>query len=418
MMGIEQKYKAPLDHIRVLDLTDEKGQFCGKLLADLGADVIKIEPPGGDAVRRRAPFFHDSPDEERGLLWFAYNTNKKSVTLNLERLDGQRIFKILARKAALVLESYSPGYMSKLGLDYNNLASENPGIVMTSITPFGQTGPYSDYKAYDIVLMAMGGSMSICGDPDRPPVRESVEQAYQIAGAQAAMASVLALRFHSLTGEGQHVDVSMQECITPVVIFEMGQWEGEGYNAKRLGVRRRRGITYSRDLWPCKDGHIGWRLMGGRLGAPTMYALVEWMDSEGMAGELKEIKWESVDMSQLTQQELSRWEDIIVCFFEKHTKAEIYDMALNKRMLICPGYNIKELLNYKQLTERGFWEAVEYPEMGCTITHPGAFCKMSVSPLMRLHRSPLIGEHNEEIYLNELGLSRQDLIILKEQGII
>jgi benzylsuccinate CoA-transferase BbsE subunit len=412
-----EKQGGALSHIRVLDLTDEKGQLCGKLLADLGADVIKVEPPGGDPARQKGPFFHNEPDKEKSLFWFGHNLNKKSLTLNIENPTGRQILKKLVRRVDLVVESYAPGYMATLGLGYNELKAENPRIILTSITPFGQTGPYANYKAYDLILMAMSGYMFTCGDADRPPVRITVGQAYAAAGVQAAVGSLLALRYCSLTNKGQHVDIAMRECL-PSGGFDVYFWEADGSIGQRLGLRHRRASIYIRDLWPCKDGYIGWRLMVGMLGAPTAYKLVAWMESEGMAGELKEVKWESVDMTQLTQEQMERWENIIIPFFKKHTKAEIYDMALKKGMLMAPAYNVSELLDYPQLSERDFWANINYPELGGNITHPGAFCKMSESPLVSPHRAPLIGEHNEEIYLNELGLSDQDLARLKEQGII
>jgi benzylsuccinate CoA-transferase BbsE subunit len=413
-----KKSGGALSRIRVLDLTDEKGQYCGKLLAELGADVIKIEPPEGDKARQKSPFYQNITDKGKSLFWFAYNTNKKSITLNIEDSEGRRIFKSLVRKVNLVVESFPLGHMSRLGLGYDELQVENPCIVVTSVTPFGQTGSYSNYKANDLILNAISGFIYACGDADRPPVRITVEQSYIVAGVQAAAFSVLALRYNPITGKGQHVDVSMQECIPTSLGFDLPYWEEEGYIAQRMGVRRRRGNIYVRDLWPCKDGYFGWRLLGGELGSTTMYALVEWMDKEGMAGELKNTKWETLDVMKVTQEQLERWESIIIPFLKKHTKAEIYEMALKKAMLMAPANNIKEVLDYPQLSARDFWADVEYPELRCTITHPGGFCKMSESPLALLRRAPMIGEHNHEIYINELGLSKQDLTSLKKRGVI
>jgi crotonobetainyl-CoA:carnitine CoA-transferase CaiB-like acyl-CoA transferase len=206
-----QKVELLLEPYRVLDLTDAKGLLCGKILADLGADVIKIERPGGDPARNIGPFYHGIPHPEKSLFWFAYNANKKSITLNIESTDGQELLKKLVAKTNIVLESFTPGYMESLGLSYEKLTSVNRQLIMVSISAFGQTGPYKDYKASDIVLVAMGGSMYLYGDSDRPPVRISFPQAYLHASADAAVASVIALYYQQVIGEGQHVDVSAQE---------------------------------------------------------------------------------------------------------------------------------------------------------------------------------------------------------------
>jgi crotonobetainyl-CoA:carnitine CoA-transferase CaiB-like acyl-CoA transferase len=167
-----------LGHYRVLDLADVKGMLCGKILADLGADVIRVEPPGGDPGRNIPPFYNDIPDPEKNLYWFGFNTNKRGITLDLETDDGRDRLKRLTESSDFVIESFPPGYMDSLGLGYSALSQSNPQIIVTSITPFGQTGPYKDYKASDIEIMAMSGLMYLCGDPDRPPVRCSFPLSY------------------------------------------------------------------------------------------------------------------------------------------------------------------------------------------------------------------------------------------------
>src|SRR3990170_3305135 len=168
-----KKAEGMLSPYRVLDLTDEKGLLCGKILGDLGADVIKIERPGGDPARRIGPFYHDEPHPEKSLFWFAFNTSKRGITLNIETADGQEIFKRLVQTADFVIETFPPGYLAKLGLGYSDLEKINPGIILVSITPFGQTGPYKDWKGADIVAWATGGDMAPWGEPDRPPIRIS-----------------------------------------------------------------------------------------------------------------------------------------------------------------------------------------------------------------------------------------------------
>ena len=202
-MAKKEKMEGMLSPYRVLDLTDEKGFLCGKLLGDLGADVIKVERPGGDPARSIGPFYHDEADPEKSLFWFAFNTSKRGITLDIETAEGQEVFKRLVESADFVIESFPPGYMDQLGLGYSALEEVNPGIIMVSITPFGQTGPYKDYKAPDIVAWAMGGSMYPFGNADRPPVRISHHsQAYLHASGEAAVGAMLALYYRSITGEG------------------------------------------------------------------------------------------------------------------------------------------------------------------------------------------------------------------------
>jgi len=165
------KIEQLLGSYRVLDLSDEKGMFCGKFLGDFGADVIKIEPPGGSPARNIGPFYHDIPDPEKSLFWFAYNSSKRGITLNIETSDGQEIFKRLVKTADFIVETFTPGYMESLGLGYDTMNRINPRIIVCSITPFGQTGPYKDYKSSDLIALATGGLLYICGDPERPPVR-------------------------------------------------------------------------------------------------------------------------------------------------------------------------------------------------------------------------------------------------------
>jgi crotonobetainyl-CoA:carnitine CoA-transferase CaiB-like acyl-CoA transferase len=413
---VKQK-EGMLSPYRVIDLSDEKGMLCGKILGDLGADVIKIERPGGDPARNIGPFYHDIPDPEKSLFWFSYNTSKRGITLNLETADGQEIFKRLLKTADFVIESFSPGFMDELGLGYSTLEKINPRIILTSITPFGQTGPRKDYKASDIVTLAFGGFMSLTGDADRAPLRISVEQAYCHAGAQAAVASLIAHYYRELTGDGQHIDVSAQECIAYIIATEIA-WVQENQIIHRAGPRRVRGLVYQRDLWPCKDGHIGWRLLGGKFGAATQRALVEWMEREGMAGELKDVNWDSLNMAELSQEKCDEWEQLFGAFFLRHTKAEMQKWALKHEALIAPGYNPEELAGYQQLLSRDFWVEVEYPEIGTTIRHPGAFSKVSEASLEVSRRAPLIGEHNQEIYGEELGFSKEEMALLKTGGVI
>ncbi len=201
---------ALLSKYRVLDLCDERGALCGKILGDMGADVVKIEKPGGDRCRDIGPFYGNTPHRERSLFWFAFNNNKRGVTLNLETSAGKRIFGELVKRSDVVLESFEPGYLDKIGLGYEALRTINPKIVLTSITPFGQSGPYAGYKGTDMVVWALGGLMNLCGDADRPPLQVSLPQSFIAASTYAAEGTMIALYERGNSGLGQHVDLSAQ----------------------------------------------------------------------------------------------------------------------------------------------------------------------------------------------------------------
>jgi crotonobetainyl-CoA:carnitine CoA-transferase CaiB-like acyl-CoA transferase len=406
----------PLSPFRALDLTNEKGYFCGKILADLGADVIKVEPPEGDPGRNIGSFYHDIPDKEKSLYFFAYNTNKRSITLNIETRDGQEIFKRLVKTADFVIESFSPGYIDKLSLSYSMLKEMNPRIIMVSITPFGQTGPRKDWKASDIVAIAMGGLSHITGSPDRPPARVCVDQAYVIAGTQAAMGAMIAHYYREANGKGQYVDTSIQESVVLSALTVPQAWDLERFVWPRAGAFLPRSGKRVRHLWPCKDGYIAWRLFGGGLGLKTR-ALVEWMDSEGQADELTKVNWEKMDYLTVTPEAFDHWQSLFGKFFKTHTKAELCREALARGIVLFPASTPKDLVEDPQLEARDYWEEVKHPELKDTIIYPGALYK-STEISWRTRRAPLIGEHDDEIYEKELGLSRKTLTILKQTGVI
>jgi len=410
-----------LSGYRVLDLTDEKGFLCGKTLGDLGADVIKVEKPGGDPSRRLGPFYKDIQHPERSLYWFAYNANKRGITLNLECEEGRELFKRLVQKVDVVVESFPPGYMASIALGYDNLSSVNPSLILTSITPFGQEGPRSTYKDGDGVMWAMGGAMYISGDPDRPPVRVGFPQSYLHAGVAAALGTMIALYHRENTGEGQYVDVSIQECIVATNMNAPLFWDLNRMNLKRAG-QFRTGLSSAanqRLIWFCKDGSVNFPIFGGGAGAMTNRALTQWMEEEGMGNDyMRSIDWEAFDMAQATQEEFAKLEEGISLFFKAHTMEELYQGALQRRIMLYPVYTPKEIANNPQLKARGFWLEVEHPELGEKITYPGAFAKLSQTAVGIRRRAPLIGEHNEEIYCGELGFSKEELHHLKQRGVI
>jgi benzylsuccinate CoA-transferase BbsE subunit len=410
-----------LNGYRVLDLTDDKGALCSRILADLGADVIKIEKPEGDKSRNVGPFFQNIPDPAKSLFWFAYNLNKRGITLDIETRDGQELFLGLVRKADFVIESFPVGYMEGLGLDYSALSKINPRIVMTSVTPFGQTGPYKDYKASDIVIMAMGGFMYITGNPEEPPLRVSVPQAFLLASAHAAAATMIAHYYRQTSGTGQHVDVSAQQCVLWELTNAISLWELNQTILKRAGSYlsgRWTGIK-QRLLWPCKDGYVIFYVMGGIAGARTNRHIFEWMDEENMAPDyFREFDWETLDMTEQTEGMQQLIEEPIANFFLLHTKEELYVEGQKRDIVIGPVSSPGDILADPQLAARNFWIDIEHNELGAAIRYPGAFVKASETPCVIKCRAPLIGEHNSEIYEGELGLSQDTISALRQAGVI
>jgi benzylsuccinate CoA-transferase BbsE subunit len=409
-----------LSHLRALDLTDEKGFLGGKILADLGADVIKIERPGGDPSRRTGGFWGDIPHPERSLYWFAYNSSKRGITLNIKTADGREIFKKLMKTADFVIESFAPGYLDSLGLGYTDLSRINPGIIMASITPFGQAGPYRDYKDSDLVVMGLCGTLYQTGESDGPPVRISLPQSYLHAGADAAVGCMVAYHHRQAGGEGQHVDVSMQQSAAWFQANALPTWELNHVILKRSGAFRTGFYhgTEQRQVWPCQDGYVFFNVIGGRTGAKSLSALVTWMDSEGGTTDfLRDMDWDTFDMFTVSGDVIRQIEGTVGQFFLKHTARELLTEAVRRGVSLGPLSSMNDLLHDDNLRERHFWTEIEHPELGTTITYPREFVRSSEVDCSIRSRAPLIGEHNIEV-LSELGLSRRDIIILKQAGVI
>jgi crotonobetainyl-CoA:carnitine CoA-transferase CaiB-like acyl-CoA transferase len=403
-----------LSSYRVLDLTDEKGLLCGKILGDLGADVIKIERPGGDPARNIGPFYHDEVDPEKSLFWWAFNTSKRGITLDIEAAEGQETFKKLVKSADFVIESFPPGYLDRLGLGYSALEELNPGIILVSITPFGQTGPYKDYKAPDIVVWAMGGQMYPWGDVDRTPVRVSHHsQACLHAGAEAAAGAMLALYYREMTGEGQQVDVSIQDSVVRQTTYTiLPSWDMMKIVQPRMG---RSPAMPVRGTWPCKDGYVSWLYFFGPYARRFNLPFVRWMEDEGMANDfLKGFDWDTYDLATTAQEILDQLAEVPARYFLAHTKAELLEGAVKHGVMLYPVATIAETLASVQLAARGFWMKLEHPELGTSVTYPGAFAKTSEVPPRVSRRAPLIGEHNQEIFEQALGTPMEKLPTLKQ----
>ena len=411
-----------LSPYRVLDLTDERGLLCGKILADLGADVIQVEPPGGSTARNIGPFYHDDVHPEKSLFWWAYAVNKRGITLNLHTSDGRELLRRLVKEAHFLVESFPPGYLDGLGLGYMDLANINQSLVMVSITPFGQDGPYAHHKAPDIVGMAMGGFMYLTGDGDRPPIRVGFPHFYLHGAAAGATGAMIAHTHRSLTGEGQHVDVSCQQAVAKTLAHAPQSWDMEGVLVKRMGAyRQTSGETLVRVNWRCKDGHVNYMLQGGGPGvARSTRALLNWMDEEGMGNEdLNAVNWEELGYGQVKAEIMEMAVAPLEAFFAVHTKEEFTRGSVERRILLFPVATPRDILNHPQLKARDYFKEVFHPELNVPVPYPGPFVKSEGEELVGLRRRPpLVGEHNPEIYQQELGLTLEQLTTLREGGVI
>ena len=406
---------------RVLDLTDERGLLAGKILADLGADVVQIEPPGGNPARNIGPFYGDDPQPEKSLFWWAYAANKRSITLDLEQKGGQALLKKMVAEADFLVESFAPGYLDTLGLGYDLLAEINPKLVMVSITPFGQDGPYSNYQATDIVGMALGGFMYLTGDDDRAPIRISFPHFYLHGGAAGATAAMLAHTYRITSGQGQYVDVSCQQAVAKTLAHAPQIWDIEGAILKRMGVyRQTSGENRVRINWPCKDGYVNYMVQGGSVAYSTR-ALLEWMKEDSFdTADLDTIDWEKMGYGAITPELMDQLGGPLGDFFKGHTRAELVQGSLDRRILLFPVATPSALQDHQQLEARGYFKELEHPELGATVQYPGAFVKSGdggdIAGIYR--RPPLIGEHNTVIFQGELGITGSELESLKRSGVI
>ncbi|MBM4255440.1 MAG: CoA transferase [Deltaproteobacteria bacterium] len=408
---------------RVLDLTGENGLMCGKLLGDLGAEVIVVEPPGGHPARAIGPFYKDQRHPEKSLFWFAFNTSKKGITLDISQTDGQKLLKELVRQADIVVESFAPGYLDALGVGYSALSAIKPDLIFTSITPFGQTGPRRDWKGTDLTLQARSGMQYLLGDPDRAPVRISVPMIATKGGVEAANASLFALFHRNRTGEGQHVDVALQ----PVGVWQMMNASSfpkhHGTDQKRAGDRYNAGFGNARAILSCADGYVTFLTMGGHMGAPTLYAMGRWMESEGKLPDvMRGKKWEEWDLAKLAtdpvaQKEMDDLNETLAKFLATKSKWEIFERACNEKILAAPVNNVKDLVEHPQPNARGFFHKLWHEDLNTEITYPGHWALMTNAQAGPRFRAPGIGEHNGEIY-GRLGYAAEQIREWRQAGVV
>ena len=392
-----------LSGVKVLDLSEDiAGSFCARLLADYGADVLKLEPPGGAELRRMGPFHHDDPHPEKSLFFLLLNLNKKGATLNLETDTGKAILKRLAPHVDVIIETFRPGYLESLGLGHDTLSQENPGLITTSITPFGQDGPYSQYQGGEIVEYAMSMIMSISGIQDQEPLKHGGFQAQYEGGLFGAGATSMALFAQGNTGQGEHVDVSITECVASTMMATQTIYPFLGGIQAR---RRAEGNNFENPM-PCKDGWIIVQAGGGAT----------WTDIANFfeAPELLEPRF--ADRAQRARNG-AEMDQVIIDAIKDRKKWELFPKAAAARMLFGIVQTPLELVDCPQLESRGFYQEVDHPIIG-KIKVPGELFKLAEAPYQLRMPAPTLGQHNQEIYVEGLGYTQQEFCQLRQLNVI
>ncbi|PKB68230.1 MAG: hypothetical protein BZY81_02645 [SAR202 cluster bacterium Io17-Chloro-G4] len=394
-----------LEGVKVLDLTHHvAGPYCTKLLADFGADVVKVERPGGDPARRIPPFYHDETGPDNSLLFLYLNTSKQGVTLNLKTPRGLKMLKELVRDSDVLVENFAPTVMPSLGLDYPTLEEINPSLVVVSISNFGQNGPYRDYKANDIVEYALGGLMYIFGSYDREPLKHALHQAQFKAGTNAASATLMAMYHQRLTGEGQHVDVSIQESIASGLRDVVN-------NYTNTGAVRRRQPNHSGDLTRIRQTSDGYILPNPGIGAGLNWnGVVDFLE----APELDDDKFSTPSARLANAEELG---DILDRIFRTKKKFDMFFAAHEKRFIYGVIQSPEEVLADEQFRHRGYFVEIDHPVTGL-ITYPGAPFLMEGTPWNAIRPAPTLGQHNSSVFQERLGCAGEDLARMRAMEVI
>ena len=394
-----------LEGMKVLDLTHHlSGPYCTKLLADFGADVLKVGKPAGDHTRRAGPFLEDDIDPEKSLVFAYLNTNKQSITLNLKSDKGISMLTSLIEESDVLVENFAPRVMPSLGLDFETLQQINPRLILTSISNFGQTGPYRDYKAADIIEYAMGGLMYISGAYDREPLKHAFNQAQFKAGTDGASATLMAMYHQRLTGEGQHVDVSIQEAVATGLRDVVN-------NFTYTGAVRRRQPNHSGDLSRLRASSDGHLIPNPGIGAGLNWdVMVDFMGIPELGGD----KFNTPSARLVNAEELGQ---ILDNYFIKQNKYERFYAAHEKRFIFGVVQSPGEVMADPQFEARNFFVDIAHPSLG-TLKYPGAPFEMSKTPWAARSPAPTLGQHNQEIIGKKLGHTREELAQMRADSII
>lgn len=411
----------PLGAYRVVELEGATSLPLGRMLADLGADVIKVEPPGGDPSRALPPLIQDRTDSEASLFWLAYALGKRSVTANLSVAGGCELVRCLIRSADVLLESFTPGTLESHRLGYEQLRQENPRLIMTSLTPFGQTGPYASWHGSDLVHFAMGGYLYMTGAADGRPVKPSAPYQSWLHGSMHALAAtLLALRQRQRTGRGAHVDQALRDTGPWMLTHTYQFYDLAGINLKRQGTARDVGRAVRlRSVFACRDGYIVWMFTTGHIGGAGVRALVKWMTDEAMAPVwLQALDWSSFDLLRAGSGKVAELDAAFSAFFATKTKAELFDWALSHRVMLAPVQSLHEVAQDPQLAAREAWRLVDADGASACLRVPGPPVRLGSGGWEAQGSAPGVGAQNSEIYGDELGCSASELAALRADHII
>jgi benzylsuccinate CoA-transferase BbsE subunit len=409
-----QGARAALAGIRVLDLADNAVAYTSRLLADLGAEVIRIEPPQGSRLRRAAPL----AVTDHGVTSCAHafwNANKKTVTLDLSCADGARLFADLVAKSDVVVETFAPGTLEQWGIGYEAMKSRNPGIILVSVTPYGQSGPCAKFRATDLTLLAAGGLLSLGGYPEIGPVAVAGEQGNLASAIFGAVAALKALLEREGTNHGQWIDVSGQECIAFALEDAIPEWYLANSIRRRTGDAAREAGT---GVYPCRDGYIS--MVAGRLGtAKAFKTLVQWIAESGTTGgpELLDERWQDFKFRQ-SPQGIARFAEIFAAFCAVRGKEELYREGQARQIAIAPVNTVADIVDDAQLRANGFFRTLHDGALDRDVTLPGPPYRLSRTPAQLREPASVVGSDNRAIYVGELGLSEAELCALASAGVV
>ena len=412
-----------LSPYRVLDLSDERGLLAGQILADLGADVILVEPPGGSPARGIAPFAGDQPGADRSLFWWAYARNRRGVTCDIDNPAGQDLIRRLAATADFVIESDTPGAMAARGLGYDDLRKVNDQLIYVSISAFGQDGPKAAYEATDLTLMAAGGPLILAGDAGQEPVRVSVPQAWHHASGEAASAALVALHARRAIGRGQQVDISAQQSVAAATMSTIVSHGIGAVETQRVAGGMVVGPFRGKLIWRAADGHISLTFLFGSGIGPFSQRLMNWIYECGECEQAdRDLDWIGLGALFLSGElALSEWDrllGVVGKFIERRCRAELFDEARSRGLLIVPVTTVDEVAESEQFEAREFWQTHQMPGWEQPVRFPGPFVRMTGSaPISYRRRAPTLGEHNAEVY-GELELNAERLAALAAEGVI
>ncbi|MEE2663790.1 MAG: CoA transferase [Myxococcota bacterium] len=391
-----------LSPYRVIDLAHDRGVLCGQILADLGADVVAVEPPEGAAARSRAPFYRDRPGPERSLDWWAHARGKRSIALDLERPADRETLGRLVAGADFLVESEPPGRLDAVGLGRDELAALNPTLIHVSITPFGSDGPKAGWAATDLTLVAASALAYLNGEPARPPVRCSVPQAYAHAAADAAVGALIAHFERKRSGRGQHVDVSAQQSLTLATMFRSLDAPLAEVPAERVSGGAYVAGNFISTRYPLRDG---WVVLGPGILPSTghfMQRLLAWALEEGFGNaDAVDEDWNSFAFRMiggaLPSDAFEATDATLRAFFATRTKREMIEAACKRKLLLAPVLDIGEIVDSPQFASRGFATELSPDEADAPVRFPGPFARFGRTPIRYRRAPPRLDEHGDAL---------------------